>query len=260
MRSRRAEAWPGRGPRRSPFPQNGQRATSPGRVPQTSAGCAEGRDASAFLPWVSEIRQLQRRIASGSGTSRAEPPAAARTLWHTASTRCAMARRTSTPSPKNPRVAPSKWVRTLSRRGPLAVSARCWMVDTPRRSARLENLKKRVLSRGSTSPAHSPLARSQRPQRNVRSCFGPPRTRTGTSMQVGQPLAGSSRHRELSVHAQGLHPTSNSCSYANLQRSAETLVGAPAFPSYVRHGPCLDLVYPRVALPVGGGVNEEMAA
>jgi hypothetical protein len=241
-------------PRRASAPQKGQLVSSPGGVPQNSAGLPGPANPSAFRAEASEIRQVLRRFASPGGISRAGPGPV---LAH-----CVDAARDPV-SPKRGMASLPAGVMvdrrsSFQERGDRTRAAPAWMVDTERPSARLINLKKRVFSRGSATTGSSPSVRCRGPEARVPSRFSPPRTRTGTPMQVAELLDRSSRHRCFPMRAQPLHLDANLCSSAGPQALAQNPEGVLAFARKVRHGSCL-LVHPNGAAPRWGGVNEEMS-
>jgi hypothetical protein len=161
-------------------------------------------------------------------------------------------------SPNRLRPAASKMLRSVVRREARRGFARGCMVDTPRSSARLATLKKCVFSRGSTSLRSSAWLAGTSLATKDPEPLRLPRMRTGTPMQVAESLTGSRRLRNSSMRADALQRHARWCSCAKAQGAVEAPEGVSAS-ARVRHGSCL-LVQPKVALPVGGGVNEEMAA
>jgi hypothetical protein len=240
--------------RRGAFP------ASPNWAPpyHPAGGCRKLRQGATLGPTrrnsgqdVSEIRQLARRLASRGGTS----CAAHAGVFGALRRRVARCRGRAWPGRRRLGSAAGGRVKNALAAGAWSGVCTCWMVDTTGPSARLGNLKKRVFSRGSTVSGSFPPARPGRPWRGDRSRLGPLwKPRTGTPMQVA-----SSPLRCLSMRADELHRDANPCSQSDRQRAARARAPLSSHARGMRHGSCL-LVHAKVALPAGGGVNEEMAA
>lgn len=200
---------------------------------------------------VSEFRQLTRRLASRGGTSCAAHAGVLGALRR----RVARCRGRAWAGRRRGGAAGGGRVKNALAAGAWSGVCTCWMVDTTGPSARLGNLKKRVFSRGSTVSGSFLPARRGCLWRGDRSRLGPLRKpRTGTPMQVA-----SSPLRCLSMRVDELHRDANPCSQPDRQRAAQAHARCSSHARGMRHGSCL-LVHRKVALPVGGGVNEEKAA
>lgn len=218
------------------------------RIARVGFSAAGVRDpASSRQPCIAR-RHLARNFGGGQIGS-----------WNAASTQCVMPQSAAAGrfAVNHIRCAPSKRVRGSAMQvSPARSPVR--PVDARGPSARLRPLKAYCFREVRRLSAHPPRRLWRHLRRLGWSRSVPPWTQTGTPMKDVLSLSDERVLRVPSTRAYALHSASKLCMYGNPQRLVETPKRAPAFAPGVRHGSCL--LVQSAAVPVGGGVNEEMAA